>query len=569
MRGMRMRAWVRHASCAATIASMLILIVGCGGTASTSQATGSGQSAGSGSSQSAGSGQSQSAVQTAAATKDLTSLTWAIFPYPPSSIDPVKFNDYPEDLIIPNMCESLVRQVPGMKTVPDLAQSWSQPDSRTLVFTLQHGVHFWDGAPMTATDVVFSLKRNLQPSAQSIYAAFFHNVKSISATGPNEVTIKFTQPDVTFLPEMATLAGAVVEPSYVAREGSKFGTPAGGVMCTGPYKLQSWNGTSSLVMTANPGYWNKSLTPKVKTITFQWPIDPGQIATGYSTGALDGGFFLNASVLPVLRNSSAGTLYVGPNSQTAEVMALIVVGTKGAIANATVRRALYLSINRAGLIKAAENGAGTPGYADVSPGYFSYAQSAYQAAYASLAQAGADSALAKQLVAQAGPAAKGPIVLAIPSGTQEVADVGQVVQQSAAAVGLHVALRTVPNDQYGALFSDPSARKGDDLIFTINYDQDPDPLAVYDDIALPYGVSNFNGYNNPRVIALLNQASATTDPASRARLVIAAQTLIMQDLPWIPLDFRPNTTFVRKGLCGVPLDFSAMASPWAASVGSC
>jgi peptide/nickel transport system substrate-binding protein len=322
-------------------------------------------------------------------------------------------------------------------------------------------------------------------------------------------------------------------------------------------------------MTANPKYWDKAIAPKVKTFTFQWPTDPGQIASGFATGALDGGYFLNAADLPPLRNSSAGKLYVGPSSQSMEVMALVVVGSKGAIANDGVRRALYMSIARQGLIQAAEQGAGAPGYADASPGYFSYAQSAYQSAYDSLAKAGSNLAEAKKLVKQAGAAAKQPIVLAIPGGNQEVTDVGQIVQQSAAHVGLNVKLHVVPADQYGAVFADPKARAGDSLIFTINYDQDPDPLAAYDDIALPNGVSNLSGYHDAKVISLLDQANRTTNLSTRAQLVIEAQKLVMQDMPWIPLDFRPNTTFVRNGVCGVPLDFSQMTSLWAASVGGC
>ncbi len=560
-----MRAKLYQGQAAAACVLAAIAVAACGGTSS-----GAGQSSAqtSANSQAAGA-QAPAQTQTPPATKSLSSLTWFISPYPPSSFDPVKYNDYPEDNIIPNMCESLVRQVPGMKTVPWLARSWSQPNPTTLVFHLQMGVHFWDGTPMTSADVVFSLKRNLQPSAQSIYGAVFQYVKSMTATGPDTVTIKFSKPDVTFLPEMATLASAVVEPAYVQREGNKFGTPAGGLMCTGPYKLVSWNGTSSAVMAANPHYWDSRLEPKVKTITFQWPTDAGQITSGYQSGAGAGGFFLTTSVLPSLKNSTAGKLYIGPASQSMEVMALIVVGTKGAIANPVVRRALYMSINRTGLINAAEAGAGTPGYADASPGYFSYAQSQYAAAYQALAKAGNDPAMAKKLVAQAGAVAKQPIVLAIPAGTQEVADVGQVVEQSAAAVGLNVRLKTVPLAQFGALFSDPSTRKGDDLIFTINYDQDPDPLSIYDDIAQPTGISNFNRYDNPKVAQLLDQARMTTDLAKRASLVIQAQSIVMQDLPWIPLDFRPNASFVRSGICGVPLDFSMMASPWATSLGGC
>ena len=547
-----MRTTIARAATVALAASLLLAVA-----AATARTTGAARRA------------AETPVATAPATKSLASLTWLISPYPPSSIDPVKFNDYPEDIIIPNMCESLVRQVPGMRTVPGLAESWSTPDPRTLVFSLRHGVTFWDGKPMTATDVVYSLRRNLDPENQSIYATFFGNVKSIEATNSHTVTIRFKTPDVVLLPELATLGGAVVEPAYVKREGAKFGTPAGGVMCTGPFKLKSWNGTSQLVMVRNDHYWNKAVRPKVKSLTFVWPTDPGQISSGFQTGNLGGGFFLNATAIPLLKASSAGKLYVGPPSQTMAVMALIVVGTKGAIANRLVRHALNVSIDRAALIKIAESGVGTPGYADASPGYFSYERSQYAAAYAAFQKAGSDVALAKTLVGKAGADAKKPIVLAIPAGVQEIADVGQIVQQSADAAGLHLTLKTVPLDQYGALFGDPSARKGTDLIFTINYDQDPDPLAVYTDIALPHGISNFAGYDNKTVVRLLTQARMTTNLAKRAELVIAAQKLVMNDLPWIPLAFRPNTTFVRNGVCGVPLDFSSMTSPWAASVGGC
>lgn len=551
-----MRTTIARAATAALAASLL-LAVAAGAAAATTRTAGAAQRA------------AATPVETAPATKNLASLTWLVSPYPPSSIDPVKYNDYPEDIIVPNMCESLVRQVPGMRTVPDLAQSWSTPNPLTLVFSLRHGVTFWDGKPMTAADVVYSLERNLDPKSQSIYATYFGNVKSIEATDASTVTIHFKTPDAMLLPELATLGGAVVEPGYVKREGAKFGTPAGGVMCTGPFKFKSWNGTSQLVMVRNDHYWNKALRPKVKEMTFVWPTDPSQISSGFRTGAFGGGFFLNATAIPLLKASSAGKLYIGPDSQTMAVMALIVVGTKGAIANPVVRRALNLSIDRAALIKIAESGVGTPGYADASPGYFSYQRSRYAAAYAAFQKAGSDPAMAKTLVGKAGADAKKPIVLAIPAGVQEIADVGQVVQQSANAAGLHVTLKTVPLDQYGALFSDPSARKGTDLIFTINYDQDPDPLAVYTDIAAPHGISNFAGYDNKTVTRLLTQARMTTNLAKRARLVIAAQKLVMRDLPWIPLDFRPNTTFVRNGVCGVPLDFSAMTSPWAASVGGC
>src|SRR4029453_15149988 len=43
--------------------------------------------------------------------------------------------------------------------VPDLAQSWTQPDPKTYVFQLRKGVLFHNGREMKAADVKFSLER--------------------------------------------------------------------------------------------------------------------------------------------------------------------------------------------------------------------------------------------------------------------------------------------------------------------------------------------------------------------------------------------------------------------------
>jgi peptide/nickel transport system substrate-binding protein len=510
-----------------------------------------------------------SMVQTPAATKNLSAITWWIWYRPIASLDPVKYNDYPEDLIIPNMCESLAKQVPGRKTVPDLATSWTQPNLKTLLINIRKGVKFWDGKPMTGADVLYSLRRNLVAANQSIYAYVFGYVKSMTLTGPYTLKVTFSRPNLTFMPEMAALGGAVVEKAYAQKAASNFGTPKGGVMCTGPYKLTSWDGVNSLVMTRNPNYWNKALTPKTDKFTFVWPQDPGQVGSAFQTGQFAGGFDILPTDVPVVQKLTNGNFYVGPESQAMEIEALIVVGTQGAITNPNVRQALEESIARAQMAKAVFAGVGFAAYADADPGYWSYDQSAYQAAYNKLAAAGSSLAHAKALVKQAGPAAKGPIVLAIQGGSQTAADEGAVIQQGAASVGLNVKLRTVSDAQYGALFSDPAARKGFDLIETTNYDQDPDPLALYADIALPNAVSNFNSYDNKPLIKTIQQALATTNLSQRAALTTQAQAQVMKDLPWIPLLFIPDTAFVRKGICGVTLDFSQMTGPWAASVGGC
>lgn len=547
------------------LVAVALVAAACGTTSAKSTTTTTGKSGGG----------NTDLLKTAPATKDLPALTWWIWYRPIASLDPVKYADYPEQLIIPNMCESLVTEAPGQKIAPDLAQSWSMPNPTTYIFNIRKGVTFWDGSPMTSADVVYSLERNFVPANASIYAyePVFEDIKSVTATGPDTVKVTLKTPNVTLIPEMASLGAAVVQKSFAQKAGSNFGTPAGKVMCTGPYKLQSWNGSSSLVMVRNDSYWNKALMPKTAKITFVWPQDPGQVASAFETGSFAGGFDILSSDIVPLQKATDGKLYIGSQSQAVVSEILCVIGTKGAIANQDVRQALSLSINRSQLITAVNHGVGVPAYTYADDGYFKYQAKAFEDAYDQIAAPYSNPAQAvskaKKLVAAAGAVAKQPIVLAVQGSSNDAALEADVVEQSAAAVGLNVQLRVVTDAQYGALFSDPAARKGFDLIESENYDGDPDPLALYTDIALPDAISNFDSYDNPTVVKLLDEANGTTDTAKRATLVIAAQKLIMKNLPWIPLVFIPPTAFVKSGICGVTLDFSQMYAPWAASVGGC
>src|SRR5207245_472611 len=42
------------------------------------------------------------------------------------------------------------------KVIPWLAESWSQPSARRMVFTIHRGVKFWDGSPLKMADIVYS-----------------------------------------------------------------------------------------------------------------------------------------------------------------------------------------------------------------------------------------------------------------------------------------------------------------------------------------------------------------------------------------------------------------------------
>src|SRR5215470_11183517 len=177
-------------------------------------------------------------VSTNPGTKSVASVTWAVY-RDVNSLDPIYAFDYPENTAVSLMCESLLKQSPNGAIGSGLA-SLSTPSPTKLVFTINTAAKFWDGHPVTPADVVYSLDRAMSPTLGGFYTLVFSRVKSIAATGADQVTITLKQPDYWLPGELASIPGVVIEKAFAQQQGKNYGTPAGGIMCTGAYMFKSF-----------------------------------------------------------------------------------------------------------------------------------------------------------------------------------------------------------------------------------------------------------------------------------------------------------------------------------------
>ena len=84
---------------------------------------------------------------------------------------------------------------------------------------------------------------------------------------------------------------------------------------------------------------------------------------------------------------------------------------------------------------------------------------------------------------------------------------------------------------------------------------------------LPGGRQNYDGFSDPKLTALLEQARSTAGPGQRAALVSEAEKLAAAQLPWIP-DVQPHTVLLLgKGLTGAVSSSAYLVSPWADQLG--
>jgi ABC-type transport system substrate-binding protein len=75
-----------------------------------------------------------------------------------------------------NVFEPLVTLDTKLGIKPGLAESWTQPDNKTIVFKLRRGVKFHDGSDFNADAVIWNLEKLFKPDAPQ------YDPKQISAT---------------------------------------------------------------------------------------------------------------------------------------------------------------------------------------------------------------------------------------------------------------------------------------------------------------------------------------------------------------------------------------------------
>ena len=193
----------------------------------------------------------------------------------PATLDPHAVNVGLNFNLLHQMYEPLVIRLADNSLQGALAESWKQTDDPSVwAFKLRPGVKFHDGTPLTAADVVFSLKRAQAPSSQM--KSLLSSVREVVAVDPLTVHIRTQGPDLVLpdnltnlfiMSEAWTRAHQAEAPQDTASKTENYATRH--VNGTGPYTLVSREVDSRTVMKLNPTYWGKGQFPlQVTELTY-------------------------------------------------------------------------------------------------------------------------------------------------------------------------------------------------------------------------------------------------------------------------------------------------------------
>lgn len=494
---------------------------------------------------------------------DLDSYTWVNYAEP-FSLDYAYAFDYADNQVLANVCESLLRLNPDYTLSPGLAESFEHPTPETWVYTIRDGVTFHDGTPLTAADVVASMNRHLDPAVGSSWYSVYQNVVSIEQTGDRQVTVTESLPDSQFNLAMGGSAGVIESAATLEASGADYGNSTGGVNCTGPFSLAEWKSGESITLQRYDDYWDEELRAKSGEVEFIFMNDSTARVNALKSGEVDGGWMIPMDAVAQLESSGVGDVHFGMSTA---VSSLIVSNLDGPLGDLRVRKALLMALDRQGIVDAAAKG-----YGDVTNAlttesvWVGASDSALESAFEGLEEYPYDLEEAERLVEEAGAVGEEITYATAPIGS-DFNIIAQATAAAAESIGLKAKIETVTPNAYTALFSDPSAREGIDLFYTVWYLSSPDPLEMYS-VLRTGEFSNYGEWSDPEFDEVVNEAIAIDDPSARSEKTAEAQRIANAQLPWLPLFTGPMPLFLGERITGVAPSIAFLYYPWAATIGA-
>lgn len=468
----------------------------------------------------------------------------------PSGFNPLDWSDFTQNVCTAILFKPLVELDDDLTYASGLADSIETKDNKVFTVKINQKAKWTDGKPVTADDVIFTLKMISNPKVVATVASNFNVIDGLDENGKNPAgsgdiagvkkidnfTLNFTTKtpmDLTLFKEgvgtkLKTLPQHIVkdiEPEKF-HQSTFVQKPE---VTNGPFKLVTYQKGQYVQFAANKDYFKG--TPKLDELYFK--IMPGaNITAQLQSGEID---MNDASIgtIPVedtervkgMQNLTATTQGMSTGIQTL----MINVNT---VTDVRVRKAISYAINRKVIVDNLLKGDGEAielPYLGASPFINKKLPTAVY-----------DPEKAKQLLQEAGWDFNRTLNFDVPSGNKVREQAADIIVDNLKNVGLKVQIQ-----KYDFVTSMAKAKKGEYDLYILGltvYPTSPDLSHI-----LKTGMSlNLSKYSSKEMDDLLVAGKSTIDPVKRQEIYDKVQELFMKDLP-CPGVFAPtNLKAVNK-----------------------
>jgi peptide/nickel transport system substrate-binding protein len=438
-----------------------------------------------------------------------------------------------------NLYDSLVSTDTAFGVVPALAIRWITPDDLTWILDLREGVRFHDGSPFTSADAAYSLLR-ARDAPESAWRAFLATVSAVDATSPSRLVLRTTRPSPLLLRYLAAIA---IVPKRYTETHDLAARPVG----TGPYRLVgSPKATDALQLARWEGFWGPA--PAIETVTLRVIPDAGRRSASLLSGQVDmltdvppgfGSAGHTPTDVRLLRAPGLRQMFLG--FDMARSPTPYVDAARNPFLDRRVRIAVQSAIDTHRLVGDLFSQAASEADQLVAPGVTGYDPAWRRPPF--------DPAAARRLLSEAGWPDGFSVTLDAPRDVY-LADTA-VADRVAAyldSVGIHVRVNKMPKADF---FKKLEAR--DTSLYMMSWNcLTADMQEVFNsllhtpDMVRGLGRENVSNYTNPRLDALVEEASQTTTHEERVRLLRSASDIALEDAPWVPLYVQDQVYALRR-----------------------
>jgi oligopeptide transport system substrate-binding protein len=462
-----------------------------------------------------------------------------------ASLDPAVQSDAGSAEVVAQLFESLTAIDAAGHVQPALADRWqASADGKTMAFHLRAGLTFSNGAVLSASDVVGSWLRVLDPANHSQLASLLDDVvgaqaysegsgpKSgvgLAAVGANQVSITLSSPASDF-PAIVSSPTLAVVPSTI--DSNPAVLTAQGFVGSGAYMLSGLTDTET-TLTANARYWAGA--PSIKTVHLLNSIGGKSPVSEFQAGNLD--------YTPISLYDASWIAYdrtLGPSLRIEPSPSVEFYGfdtTRPPFDNVYVRRAFRDGIDWRRIVALLADPLLQPATGMVPPGVPGHSATDFGPVF-NLDQAKAD------LVAAGYPNGVGFPKIALISSGASLDEA--IVRQLHDNLGIDIDYEALDWTTYNErLLSNPPAFW--EMDWVADYPGANDFLGL---LLGPGKTNNFGRWTSTDFDTAITQALSAGDQASTQQAFDRAQAVVADQVPVIPVDYGSGYSLAAPKLLG-------------------
>ena len=480
----------------------------------------------------------------------------------PDTVDPQATTEY--YTVAMNIFDRLVEVKANddgtSEIVPSLAKSWEiSDDGLTYTFTLNEGIKFSNGADLTSSDVLYTIKRMLTyekavnddiydmiEGAEDVAEGKTEELAGFKVIDDYNFSMTLAEPYGAFLACLTTPGASIFDEETTEQAGDQFGIDPAVTIGSGPFTFAAWEFNSELVLSANKDYWDGA--PACEGLVLKVIPDEATARMMFENGELD--------ILDMDNNSSQLEYFLNNDAYKDQIVSGPRVGIYYVCLNekftelsdARVRKALQYSIDRQAILDSLYAGEG-----QLENGIFPHGLIGYNA---DLPEIPYDVEQAKELLAEAGYPDGFEMELCYSSDAgQTTKDMLEIISAYWAEIGVTAKVTEVDE---GSFYDMRAA--GEIEAYTSNWSadfNDPDNF-VYSFFGNEGNIERRGfGYSNTEAIARVAAARAIVDEDERiAEYQDLEKLIIQEDAAWVPLFSKQHLFVVNPAVSGFKVSWN-------------